>query len=92
MDREAGNQLVTDPRIKMLTFTGSSEVGWKMKQNSGKKKITLELGGNAGVLVTGTADLNIAVNKCLTGCFSYSDKSAFICKEFMFIIQFLTFS
>ena len=54
MDRQAGNRLVTDPRIKMLSFTGSPAVGWKMKQEAGKKKVLLELGGNAGVIVSDT--------------------------------------
>lgn len=72
MDRKAGNQLVTDERIKMLTFTGSPSVGWKMKQNCGKKKIALELGGNAGVIVSKTADIDYAVEKCLIGGFAYS--------------------
>lgn len=72
MDREAGNQLVTDDRIKMLSFTGSPAVGWKMKANAGKKKVALELGGNAGVIVTESSDLNLAVKKCLVGGFAYS--------------------
>jgi len=71
-DREAGNQLVTDYRIKKLTFTGSPEVGWKMKAQAGSKKITLELGGNAGVIVSGNADIEHAVAKCLVGSFAYS--------------------
>lgn len=72
MDREAGNQLVTDERIHMLSFTGSPAVGWKMKANAGKKKIALELGGNAGVIVSDGADIKQAVNKCLKGGFAYS--------------------
>ncbi|MFO7940549.1 MAG: aldehyde dehydrogenase family protein [Bacteroidales bacterium] len=72
MDREAGNQLVTDERFAMLSFTGSPEVGWKMKAQAGKKKVALELGGNAGVIVTPTADLKLAVQKCLAGGFAYS--------------------
>ena len=71
-DRDAGNQLVTDYRIKKLTFTGSPEVGWKMKSQAGSKKITLELGGNAGVVVSENADINKAVEKCLIGSFAYS--------------------
>ncbi|MEO5348113.1 MAG: aldehyde dehydrogenase family protein [Magnetococcus sp. YQC-3] len=50
-DRVAGQLLVTDERIKLLSFTGSPEVGWKMKQEAGKKKVVLELGGNAGLIV-----------------------------------------
>lgn len=72
MDREAGQQLVTDERFAMLTFTGSPQVGWKMKSEAGKKKITLELGGNAGVIVSKTADLDLAVTKCTVGSFAYS--------------------
>ena len=72
MDREAGNQLVTDDRIKMLSFTGSPSVGWKMKQDCGKKKIALELGGNAGVVVSDSADIDLAVDKCLFGGFAFS--------------------
>ncbi|MDY6801953.1 MAG: aldehyde dehydrogenase family protein [Bacteroidota bacterium] len=72
MDREAGNRLVTDERINMLSFTGSPSVGWKMKANAGKKKIALELGGNAGVIVSEQANLDLAVKKCLVGAFAYS--------------------
>jgi len=72
MNRESGNQLVTDPRIKMLSFTGSPEVGWKMKNNSGKKKVILELGGNAGVIVSESADIDLAIDRCLMGGFAYS--------------------
>ncbi len=72
MDRESGNQLVTDNRFKMLTFTGSPEVGWKMKSEAGKKKVVLELGGNAGVIVARTANIEKAVDRCLMGGFAYS--------------------
>ena len=72
MDRTTGNLLVTDQRIKLLTFTGSPEVGWKMKSDAGKKKMVLELGGNAGVIITPSADLYKAVDKCVAGGFSYA--------------------
>ena len=72
MDREAGQQLVVDARFNMLTFTGSPVVGWKMKSEAGKKKVTLELGGNAGVIISKSADINLAVAKCLIGGFAYS--------------------
>lgn len=72
MDRVSGNQLVTDPRFKLLSFTGSPSVGWRMKEQAQKKKVLLELGGNAGVIVSETAELNNAVNKCLSGAFAYS--------------------
>lgn len=72
MDRATGNLLVTDERFKLLTFTGSPGVGWKMKQQAGKKKVVLELGGNAGVIITKSADLQRAAEKCLVGGFAYS--------------------
>ncbi len=72
MDRKTGNLLVTDDRFNLLSFTGSPEVGWKMKNQSGKKKVVLELGGNAGVIVTESADIDLAVKKCLIGGFAYS--------------------
>jgi len=72
MDRIAGNQLVTDTRFKKLSFTGSPEVGWQMKNQSGRKKVTLELGGNAGVIVSNHANIDKAVTKCVLGGFAYS--------------------
>ena len=72
MNRQTGNIMVGDPRIKLLSFTGSPEVGWKMKSQCGKKKVVLELGGNAGVIVTDSADIMDAVRKCIIGGFSYS--------------------
>lgn len=72
LDRKTGNLMVTDERFKLLTFTGSPEVGWEMKRQAGKKKVVLELGGNAGLIVTPTADLKLAVPKAVTGSFAYS--------------------
>lgn len=75
MDRITGNKLVTDPRIAMISFTGSPEVGWKMKEQSGKKKIVLELGGNAGVIVSDDCDIELAVARCVVSGFSYSGQT-----------------
>ncbi len=72
MDRTTGMKLVTDERFELLTFTGSPAVGWKMKKDAGKKKVVLELGGNAGVIVTGSADIDFAVKRCIFGGFAYS--------------------
>lgn len=72
MDRTTGNNLVTDDRFSLLSFTGSPQVGWKMKAAAGRKKVVLELGGNAGVIVTASADLEKAVTQCVNGAFSYS--------------------
>lgn len=72
MTRETGSLLITDPFIRMVTFTGSPEVGWRIKEQCGRKKVVLELGGNAGVLVAETADIQLAVQKCVAGGFAYS--------------------
>ena len=57
MTRELGDRMVEDERFKLLSFTGSPNVGWAMKARAGKKKVVLELGGNAGAIVDATADL-----------------------------------
>lgn len=72
MDRTVGNLLVTDPRPAILSFTGSAEVGWKMKQDAWRKKVILELGGNAGLIVSSYTDIASTVSKCVQGSFSFS--------------------
>jgi glyceraldehyde-3-phosphate dehydrogenase (NADP+) len=72
MSRELGDRLVADPRFKLLSFTGSPSVGWRMKERAGKKKVVLELGGNAGVIVDASADLDWAVKRILVGAFTYA--------------------
>ncbi|RKX28107.1 MAG: aldehyde dehydrogenase [Candidatus Zixiibacteriota bacterium] len=67
--------LLEDPRVKMITFTGSPEVGWWIKQHAGKKEVVLELGGNAGVAIADDADLEYAVSRVLTGSFSVAGQS-----------------
>jgi len=72
MTRELGDRMVEDERFKLLTFTGSPSVGWRMKERAGKKKVVLELGGNAGVIVDRSADLDWAVKRILVGAFTYA--------------------
>lgn len=72
MDRKTGNLLVTDDRIQVLSFTGSPAIGWELKKQSGKKKVVLELGGNAGVIVCKGVDVEKIIAKCMMGAFSYS--------------------
>jgi acyl-CoA reductase-like NAD-dependent aldehyde dehydrogenase len=72
MTRELGDKMVADDRFKLLTFTGSPSVGWRMKERAGKKKVVLELGGNAGVIVDKSADLDWAVRRLLVGAFTYA--------------------
>lgn len=65
-------RLVQDERIKLFSFTGSPDVGWSLKSKAGKKKVLLELGGNAGVIVDRSANLDVAVQKNLLGSFVYA--------------------
>lgn len=67
--------LVTDDRLKMLSFTGSAAVGWELKKKSGKKRVTLELGGNAGVIIHHDADIEFAADRCTAGGFAYAGQS-----------------
>jgi glyceraldehyde-3-phosphate dehydrogenase (NADP+) len=72
MTRELGDRMVRDERFKLLSFTGSPSVGWRMKAQAGKKKVVLELGGNAGAIVDKSADLDWAVRRILVGAFTYA--------------------
>ncbi|MCA9859579.1 MAG: aldehyde dehydrogenase family protein [Thermomicrobiales bacterium] len=72
MDREVGNRMVEDERFKLLSFTGSPDVGWEMKQRSGMKQVVLELGGNAGVIVDEDADIAFAAQRVRVGAFAYA--------------------
>ncbi|MBX3236083.1 MAG: aldehyde dehydrogenase family protein [Nitrospiraceae bacterium] len=68
-------QLVIDPRFKLLSFTGSAPVGWMLKAKCGKKKAVLELGGNAAVIVEPDADLDHAAQRCVTGGYTYAGQT-----------------
>jgi len=67
--------LVEDDRLKKLSFTGSPEVGWKLKAQAGKKRVTLELGGNAACIVEADADVDDAVGRIIIGAFYQSGQS-----------------
>jgi len=75
LSNEDASLLVTDDRIKLISFTGSASVGWQIKKNCGKKKVVLELGGNAGVIVHSDADLAYAADRCVVGGFSYAGQT-----------------
>ena len=75
LSNEDAGLLVTDERIKMISFTGSAAVGWQIKKNCGKKKVVLELGGNAGVIVHSDADLAYAADRCVVGGFAYAGQT-----------------
>jgi acyl-CoA reductase-like NAD-dependent aldehyde dehydrogenase len=67
--------MVADDRLKMLSFTGSAKVGWELKAKSGKKRVVLELGGNAAVIVHSDADIAEAATRCAFGGFTYAGQS-----------------
>jgi acyl-CoA reductase-like NAD-dependent aldehyde dehydrogenase len=75
LSNEDASLLVTDERIKLISFTGSAPVGWDIKNRAGKKKVVLELGGNAGVIVHGDADLAYAADRCVAGGFAYAGQT-----------------
>jgi len=72
MSRAVGDGLITDERLKLLTFTGSPPVGWDMKRRAGSKRVVLELGGNAGVVLDESADVSYAAKRCAFGGFVYA--------------------
>lgn len=74
-DNILAERMVVDPRFKLLSFTGSASVGWMLKAKCGKKKVTLELGGNAGVIIEPDADLELAAQRCAAGGFGYAGQT-----------------
>jgi glyceraldehyde-3-phosphate dehydrogenase (NADP+) len=68
-------QLITDKRVKLISFTGSPVVGWGIKVRAAKKKVLLELGGNAGVIVCADADLDHALKSIVQGAFGNAGQS-----------------
>jgi len=67
-----GDWLVSDERLSMITFTGSPPVGRRIKERSGLKKVTLELGNNSACILDKSADLDLAIPRCIMGSFAYS--------------------
>ncbi len=67
--------LVEDDRLRLLSFTGSVDVGWKLKARAGKKRVVLELGGDAGCIVDASADVDHAVKRIAFGGFYQSGQS-----------------
>jgi acyl-CoA reductase-like NAD-dependent aldehyde dehydrogenase len=73
--RDGADLFTTDDRLKLLSFTGSPAVGWALKAKAGKKKLVLELGGNAACIVDADADLDDAVERLIVGAFYQSGQS-----------------
>lgn len=73
--RDAADLFVSDDRAKLLSFTGSPEVGWQLKAKAGRKKVVLELGGNAACIVDQDADIDFVVGRIVIGAFYQSGQS-----------------
>ncbi len=73
--RDGADLFTTDDRLKLLSFTGSPDVGWDLKARAGKKKVVLELGGNAAVIIDKDADLDDAADRTVFGAFYQSGQS-----------------
>jgi acyl-CoA reductase-like NAD-dependent aldehyde dehydrogenase len=75
LSNEDAGLLVSDDRLKLISFTGSAAVGWDIKRRANKKKVVLELGGNAGVIVHNDADIAYAADRCVAGGFGYAGQT-----------------
>jgi glyceraldehyde-3-phosphate dehydrogenase (NADP+) len=67
--------LIEDPRVRLITFTGSAKAGWAIRAKAGSKRVLLELGGNAAVIIEPDADLTWAAARCAIGGFTYAGQS-----------------
>jgi acyl-CoA reductase-like NAD-dependent aldehyde dehydrogenase len=72
---EIGDVLVEDERVRMITFTGSSEVGWKLQERAPRKRVKLELGNSTPVIVAADADVETAAAKLAANAFSFAGQS-----------------
>ena len=72
---EVAQILIEDPRVRVITFTGSAKAGWAIRAKAGSKRLLLELGGNAAVIVEPDADLTWAASRCAVGGFTYAGQS-----------------
>jgi len=72
---EVAQILIEDPRVRLITFTGSAKAGWAIRAKAGTKRVALELGGNAAVIVEPDADLKWAAARCALGGFTYAGQS-----------------
>ena len=72
---EVAQLLIDDPRVRLITFTGSARAGWAIRAKAGNKRVALELGGNAAVIIEPDADLEWAARRCALGGFTYAGQS-----------------
>ena len=71
-DNEVTSIAIRDPRLNSLSFTGSDRVGWMLRDQAARKKVSLELGGDAAVIVHSDANLKMAAERCAWGAFAYA--------------------
>jgi acyl-CoA reductase-like NAD-dependent aldehyde dehydrogenase len=83
LSNDDAGKIVSDDRIKLLSFTGSTAVGWALKQKAGKKRVVLELGGNAAVIVCADSNLDFAIERCVAGGFVYSGQTCISVQRIM---------
>jgi acyl-CoA reductase-like NAD-dependent aldehyde dehydrogenase len=72
---EIGDVLVEDERVKLITFTGSGEVGWKLQERAPRKRVKLELGNSTPVIVAEDADVEVAATKLAANAFAFAGQS-----------------
>jgi acyl-CoA reductase-like NAD-dependent aldehyde dehydrogenase len=72
---EIGDVLVADERVRLITFTGSAEVGWKLRERAARKRVSLELGNATPVIVEADADVDEAAAKLAANAFSFAGQS-----------------
>ena len=83
-----GDALVFDKRVAMITFTGSAEVGLRIRNLAGLKRVTLELGSNSAVIIEDDANLDEAVARCVAGSFAHSGQVCIRCSAFSSTAKF----
>ena len=81
--RDGADLLTTDDRLKLLSFTGSPDVGWALKAKAGKKPVVLELGGNAACIIDEDADIEDAVERVVFGAYYQSGQSCISVQRIM---------
>ena len=74
-ERDGADLFTTDERFKLLSFTGSPKVGWDLKSRAGRKKVVLELGGNAACIVAADADIEAVIPRLVFGAYYQSGQS-----------------
>jgi acyl-CoA reductase-like NAD-dependent aldehyde dehydrogenase len=72
---DIGDVLVEDERVKLITFTGSGEVGWKLQERAPRKRVKLELGNSTPVIVAEDADIEVAATKLAANAFAFAGQS-----------------